>query len=108
MLKKTSRLNSASFNTLLAQGRRLHNMYSTVIYAPATSFACVVVVGKKIFKKAHDRNRLRRRVYAVISRLVADKKPTGAYIVLIKPNIKELTKNEVIEVIKKEVGRVIK
>lgn len=35
-------------------------------------FHVMVVVGKKIYKKAHDRNTVRRRIYSIISRTLVE------------------------------------
>jgi ribonuclease P protein component len=55
-----------------------------------------VVVGKKVYKGAVDRNTLRRRVYAALrTALDAQGSVTGIYIVISKPTAKNLTQSMV-------------
>ncbi|MBP9836444.1 MAG: ribonuclease P protein component [Candidatus Pacebacteria bacterium] len=108
MLKKANRLNHAEFAKYFSVGKRIHNTYSTTIYAPAPTLLCAVVVAKKIYKKAHDRNLIRRRFYEVIREIIKEREVTGVYIFLVKPVIKNLTKSEFKKLITLEVGRTLK
>ena len=62
----------------------------TVIYSPGEGLKASVVVSKKVAKKAHERNTLRRRVYAVIESLRRDQGLCGAVIVVTKPTLASL------------------
>lgn len=85
MLKKKDRLTKKEFDRFFSSGRRLHSPLFTLVHSQNESFHGAVVVGKKVFKKAVDRNRLRRRVYNIIYRLSRENKLAGVYIVLVKP-----------------------
>lgn len=108
MLKKANRLNHKEFSKYFAEGKRIHNTYSTVIFSPTPNFQSSVVVGKKIYKKAHDRNLIRRRFYAIISEINRNRTVGGTYIFLVKPIIKNLTKKDFIELVTLEIGRTLK
>lgn len=109
MLKKANRLNHVSFAKNFATGKRIHNAYTTVIYAPAQGFAAAVVVSKKIYKKAHERNLVRRRFYTIIRNIIdSNRNIKGEYIFIIKPTIKNLSKKEFKSLITLEVGRTLK
>lgn len=90
MLKKTERLTKKEFDRFFASGRRYHNAMLSLVYSPAPEFHGAVVVGKKIYKKAVDRNRLRRRLYNIIYRMSREKNLKGVYIVLTKAPAKEV------------------
>ena len=108
MLKKSNRLSPSLFTKNFAIGKRIHNTYSTVIYSPSEGFSCAVVVSKKIYKKAHKRNLVRRRFYEVIREKNKERKVMGIYIFLVKSTIKNLTKKEFKNQITLEVGRTLK
>ncbi len=108
MLKKANRLNHTEFAKYFSVGKRIHDTYSTVIYSPTSTLFCAVVVSKKLYKKAHDRNLIRRRFYEVIRILAKERKITGVYIFLVKPAIKNLTQKDFKSLITLEVGRTLK
>ena len=108
MLKKANRLNHAEFAKYFSIGKRIHNTYTTTIYSPSTEPLFAVVVAKKIYRKAHDRNLIKRRFYEVIKEIIKGRKVTGAYIFLVKPAVKNLTKKEFKNLITLEVGRTLK
>lgn len=66
MLPKRQRLTTAAFAQYFQKGRRQHGTYLQLIYVPSPRFYAAVVVGKKVYKTAVDRNRLRRQLYAVL------------------------------------------
>ena len=109
MLKKANRLNHVSFAKNFSTGKRIHNAYTTVIYTPTQDFASAVVVSKKIYKKAHERNLIKRRFYAIIRKIIDDNRNIkGEYIFITKPTIKNLTKGEFKRLVTLEVGRTLK
>lgn len=108
MLKKANRLNHAEFAKYFSVGKRIHNTYTTAIYSPASDPLFAVVVAKKLYKKAHERNLIKRRFYEVIREIIKDRKVTGVYIFLVKPAIKNLTKKEFKNLITSEIGRTLK
>lgn len=85
MLKKKQRLSKRQFDTFFRTGKRLHSPLFQVIYARTADFHGAVVVGKKVHKRAVDRNLLRRRVYNVLYRLSQDQDLNGVYIIIAKP-----------------------
>lgn len=89
MLKKKERLTKKEFDRFFSSGRRLHNNLFTLIHASQSGFNGAVVVGKKVFKRAVDRNRLRRRLYNILYRLSREQNLTGVYIILTKPACRE-------------------
>lgn len=85
MLKKKQRLTIIEFDRFFSSGRRQHTPLFTLITAEHPAFHGSVVVGKKVFKQAPDRNRLRRRLYSILYRLSQEDKLKGVYIILTKP-----------------------
>jgi ribonuclease P protein component len=84
MLKKKERLKTADFNRSFSSGIRKHSRFFTFIHESGASFHAAVVVGKKIFKSAVKRNRLRRQIYDILYRIKKSQNVTGTYIVLVK------------------------
>ncbi len=89
MLKKKERLTTTEFNKVFATGQRRHSVLLQLIYAKGEVFHGAAVVGKKVFKKAVDRNRLRRRIYNILYRLSKDGELQGTFILIAKPACKE-------------------
>jgi ribonuclease P protein component len=89
MLQKKERLTKKEFDRFFSSGRRYHSIFFTLVYSQDNDFHAAVVVGKKIYKKAVDRNRLRRRLYHIVYRLSRAKDMRGVYIILTKPAAKE-------------------
>lgn len=85
MLKKKERLTTKEFDRFFVIGRRLHSPLLTVIFAPYPAFHGAAVAGKKVYKQAVDRNRLRRRIYNILYRLSRENDLRGVYIVIAKP-----------------------
>lgn len=94
MLKKKERLTKKEFDRFFASGRRIHSPFFTLIFTAAPDFHGAVVVGKKVYKRAVDRNRLRRRLYNIIYRLSRENQLRGVYIVITKPAAKDATFKE--------------
>jgi ribonuclease P protein component len=92
MFKKSERLNRSVFNQYFKIGRRTHTDNFTMVYSPAPFKAVAVVVGKKVYKGAVDRNTLRRRVYAAARGGIHG---TGVYLIISKPLAKNLTQGDV-------------
>jgi ribonuclease P protein component len=92
MLSKQERLSRSQFSTYFKLGKRFHSDYYTLLVSPAPTFLVSVVVSKKVAKKAHDRNRLKRRLYSILGSLNKDQTLTGAYILIVKPQLAKLTK----------------
>jgi len=92
MFKKSERLNRTAFTQYFKIGKRSQTDYFTMVYSPAPVRAVAVVVGKKVYKGAVERNTLRRRVYAAVRSVVGT---TGVYVIICKPTAKNLTQSEV-------------
>ena len=95
MLQKQQRLTTKEFDHYYQTGRRLHGQYVGIIYNPSDEFHGAVVVGKKVYKKAVLRNRLRRQVYAVLYRSQGIL-PLGVYIIIARGSASTLSGKEVI------------
>ena len=93
MLAKKNRLSRAEFSKYFKTGKRTHSPIATLIISPHDSFHGAVVVGKKVSKKAVTRNKLRRRAYAQLYNRFKNKN-TGVYILVLKPAIVNLTRQE--------------
>lgn len=94
MFKKAERLSRSQFDTFFRSGKRVQTENLTGVYAPHPARHIAVVVGKKVAKRAHDRNAIRRRVYGVLYRMLSSAETTGVFIVLTKPNFTSLTKKQ--------------
>lgn len=85
MLAKKRRLTTAEFDRYFKTGKRHHTPSLQVLYSKAADFHGAVVVGKKVSKKAVERNKLRRRVYNALYQIQKQNQQTGVFIVLVKP-----------------------
>lgn len=90
MLRKRQRLTVAAFNTYFKTGKRHQGTYVQLVYHPADTFHGAVVVGKKVYKTAVARNRLRRQLYSVLFATKADIE-RGVFIVLVKPAARDVS-----------------
>jgi len=95
MLKKHHRLTVAAFDAHFKSGKRRHGTYLQLIHSPAPVFHGAVVVGKKVYKTAVGRNRLRRQLYAVLFEYKQQKNNPGVYIALVKPAARLVPVSEV-------------
>jgi ribonuclease P protein component len=85
MLAKKERLTRKAFDAFFRSGKRLNTPLLQLVYTQAVPFHGSVVVGKKVHKKAVDRNKTRRRLYAVLYNYKKQHDLTGVYIVIAKP-----------------------
>ncbi len=95
MLAKQERLTRNEFEHFFRVGRRYHGPYFQVVYSPHERFHGAVVVGKKVFKKAVRRNRLRRQVYGVLYRTKVRESLSGVYIIIAKPTAGTLSQRQI-------------
>ncbi|MDB9944440.1 ribonuclease P protein component [bacterium] len=93
MLRKNERLKRGEFNRFFSLGHRYHSPTTTLIFAPEKKRKVAVVVSKKVAKLAVQRNKIRRRVYA----LARDYSTHGVYIFIIKPNAAKVSYNDLKE-----------
>ncbi len=106
MLKKKERLTKKEFDRSFSSGKRVHSPLFTLIYNKADDFHCAVVVGKKVYKKAVARNRLRRQVYGIVYRLSRSEDLRGVYMILIKPAAAQVAQTELRSEIQKLINKV--
>jgi len=107
MLKKSERLGRELFSKYFKIGKRTHKTYHTTIFSEHQDFLCSVVVGKKVSKKAVTRNSVRRRAYAMIASLKAERTLTGVYIFIMKPEVYQLNKKDFQIKVTSEFGEVL-
>jgi len=87
MLKKKERLTRTLFDRSFSVGKRIHSSSFQLIVAQSEAFHGSVVIGKKVYKKAVDRNKLRRQMYALLRQFHSHTPLTRTYIVIAKPLI---------------------
>lgn len=70
MLQKKERLSRSAFKELLKKPELLvvYNPIGTLKFIPHTTLSCSVVTSSRHEKRAVVRNRLRRRIYAIIQK----------------------------------------
>lgn len=106
MLAKSERLTRAEFTHYFKTGRRIHSPLATLVFASHEQRHGAVVVGKKVAKRAVDRNTLRRRVYATLRHRTEGM--TGVFIVILKPAATTVSRAELREAISVLIERVVK
>jgi len=104
MIKKSSRLTRTQFSEYFNSGRRHHFTHFTLIYLPTPTFACAVVVGKKVAKGAVRRNTLKRRVLARLAYLHKEQTLKGVFIIILKPSYNTLTRTAANEFMSKSIA----
>jgi len=98
MLNKRQRLTKRAFDAAFARGTRYHSPTMQLIYDNSDpEFHGAVVVGKKVYKQAVDRNRLRRRLYGALYRLHQTHQLTGTFILIAKPSAATVAPQELTE-----------
>lgn len=108
MLKKRERLTTQEFDRYFTSGKRIHHTLFTLVYTPHEEFHGAVVVGKKVSKKAVERNRIRRRAYNALYTLSREHNLCGVFIILTKAPIIDVTFSEIKEALNEVVGRLTK
>lgn len=93
MLKKKERLTRKQFDKVFSVGKRIHTPYIQIIIAESDSFHGAVVVPKKVYKKAVDRNALRRKLYAALYEAYKKNNIQKTLILIVKPTITTVSKN---------------
>jgi len=105
MLAKKNRLTVEQFTTHFKRGRHHNGQYLSLLYSPNDNFYGAVVVGKKIFKKAVQRNRLRRQLYPVLLDHHQQTKQTGVFLCLVKTKAAQATSDEVKDDLRQQLAR---
>ena len=97
MLSKNKRISRKLFKENISKKRYFNSKHFSIQVTPLNTARFAVSVSKKISKKAVARNKIRRRVYAMIKKLIPKIEP-GLYLIIARPgaeNIKgEELKNE--------------
>ena len=107
MLKKRERLTKQAFDTSFKTGRRHHSTFLQIIHDKNDSaFHGAVVVGKKVYKRAVDRNRLRRQLYGILYRTHQEQTLSGTYILIAKPPIKNTPRKQISEIVRHLVTKI--
>jgi ribonuclease P protein component len=91
MLAKKERLTRKEFDLHFKQGRRFHADVFQLIVSPSPTFHGAVVVGKKVYPHAVDRNRVRRSLYPILAQFGKGKRVSNTLIVITKPALVKLT-----------------
>ena len=108
MLKKQERLTKKEFDKYFKIGRRIHHPLLQLIYHPSDEFHGATVVGKKLYKRAVDRNLYRRRLYNIIYKLKQAGGITGIYILILKAPAKGTSYQELQQAVVDLIGRIDK
>jgi ribonuclease P protein component len=108
MFKKENRLNRNEFEAFFRSGKRFHHPDLTILYIPYPTLKTALVVGKKVSKKAVQRNLLKRRVYAVMCERMIESKATGVFIVMVKPSFGRLSRAMAHTILEQSIAQVLK
>ena len=76
------------FDRVYSHGKRFNTPLVQLIAANTDSFHGSVVVGKKVYKHAVDRNTLRRQMYAILYTWSRTNPKPRTYIIIAKPAAK--------------------
>jgi ribonuclease P protein component len=93
MLSKKQRITRKEFDEVYRAGARIHSPALQCIVQTSAMFHGAVVVSKKIYKKAVDRNRLRRQIYSILYQAKKGYPTlnTKTLICIVKPSVKQYT-----------------
>lgn len=96
MINKTQRISTFRAAWLLNKGAKFSNEFFSVKFLlnKKDFNRYSVVVSKKIFKLATDRNSLRRQLYEALRTLTSGPNPGFDLMISVKPKINQLTFNE--------------
>lgn len=100
MLPKKDRINLSARKRW--DGRKVGTDLFNVIYKDSTSTKCAVVVSKSIAKRAVDRNGIKRKIMEA-TREINQK---GEYIFIVKKNINEYKKQEILSAINNAIKKI--
>jgi len=89
MLPKKKRLSRQEFNRFFSVGKRFHSPSFQVVYAPYETFHASIVVPKKVARLAVGRNKVRRRMYAILRHCMVTEGYRGVFIFVTKPGIEK-------------------
>ena len=108
MFKKSERLSRSEFSEYFKVGRRHHFKHYTIITTPLPTLKVSVVVGKKVAKAASKRNTFKRRVYAVLRKVLLSNEYKGVMIVMLKPTYSSLPRKVAEDFLNQSIAQVLK
>jgi ribonuclease P protein component len=81
-------IHQKEFKPLLQSRITISSAHLSVKFVSSNKVVCSVVVSKKVFKKAHDRFRVKRRVYSIIETKIINSTQLlhGFYLLTVKSN----------------------
>jgi len=106
MLTKKERLTKQEFDRSFSLGKRIHSKELQIIYHPSPTFHAAAVVGKKVYKSAVARNRLRRQLYGAIYRYHKRHEVPGTIIMIAKPAIIEVSQRHVASLVQEQLAAI--
>jgi ribonuclease P protein component len=106
MILSNKKLSRRECDELFLRGKKIVGNYVKITYEMNDiSSQNTVIISKKILKKAHDRNRCKRRIRSLLNYIVKTYNVTGIYIVSIQKDIRsvpyELLQDDVLTLMKK-------
>lgn len=90
MLPKSQRVPRSSFGPLIESRNSLHDKHFSLKYVEGLGPRVAVSVSKKVSKSAVRRNKVRRRVYSTVSKIIPGLKK-GLYLVVSRPGADKLS-----------------
>lgn len=109
MLPKTKRLTKKKdFMKLAVQGRSIFGPFATlrVRQTPKISTKVAFITSTKVFKKAVDRNRAKRRMREVVRLVWSDLPPGMQLLFVLKPESKDAEYSKLVEEVKRLVAKI--
>jgi ribonuclease P protein component len=96
MLPRNKRIGSRMFKEIIAKGRVVHslNFFMRISKKNPDYSGFSVVASKKVAPTAVTRNRLRRRVYAALRKVVSNKKTEGEALIFVKHSLSSLASKD--------------
>ncbi len=96
MLPRLLRLNIGLFKEIIEKGRFSHGKYFLFRYVKNEGIPRFAVsVSKKVSKSAVDRNKIRRRVYCSVRKLINETQDGYKIIIFVKSGIEKLNIEEI-------------
>lgn len=107
MLPRQNRLRHEEFKGVTYTNRREHSTHLILAYSEtAHDFKAVVIVSKKVFKKAVDRNKVRRGLYGILAQNKAALQQ-GVYIVRVKTSAQYTSSTQLQQELQQLINRLI-
>ncbi len=94
MLQKKARLDRKAFDHHFKVGKRLHSTLFQAIVSESRESHGSAVVGKKVAKRAVDRNKLRRRMYGVLYPYLKSETKPQTVILIAKKGVLEIPRKQ--------------